>query len=245
MKNKKIYVIGGANHYANWIKNATLVNDAQQADIIMFTGGADVNPRIYGQNIGKYTNINVTRDKLEESYYRIFGNKFKIGVCRGSQFLNVMNGGSLIQHVNGHAINQKHVIETNDNKTFNVTSTHHQMCIPSQRRGFELIAWANKLSTCYLDGDNREIKLPDNYKEFEIGYYQDSKSLLIQSHPEMMNDQDFFNYLNNLIDTKMNEKPSRVSSFDKVFGGIDPIPFELEEQLIEDEEREEDEELNF
>src|SRR5690606_26079714 len=113
-------------------------------DIALFTGGEDVDPSLYGQNVGNNTFINVKRDSQEKSLYHILHPKtLKLGICRGSQFLTVMSGGSLIQHVEGHGGN--HLITVVDTHpldkeeidifrvdpdrfmTMEITSTHHQM----------------------------------------------------------------------------------------------------------------------
>ena len=36
---KKVFVVGEATHYADFIVGAELVNDLEEADIIVFTGG--------------------------------------------------------------------------------------------------------------------------------------------------------------------------------------------------------------
>src|SRR3990167_4003887 len=73
--------------------------------VLLFEGGTDVSPDLYRQKLGPKTQESDTiRDTHEESYYRmaVNSNASMIGVCRGAQFLCVMNGGSLIQHVQGH-----------------------------------------------------------------------------------------------------------------------------------------------
>src|SRR5690606_5736000 len=70
--------------------------------MLVFTGGHDVDPALYGEPVGEYTSCNKKRDILESTIYSCYRNFPKIGVCRGAQFLTVMNGGGLIQHVNNH-----------------------------------------------------------------------------------------------------------------------------------------------
>lgn len=72
-------------------------------DLICFTGGADVSPELYGhQNTGQsYTNPR--RDEREVKIYNEFVGKVPfVGICRGGQLLNVLNGGTMIQHIEGH-----------------------------------------------------------------------------------------------------------------------------------------------
>lgn len=161
-------------------------------DLILFTGGADVNPDLYGENVGARTSLNKKRDEQENKIYYDFSNVPKLGICRGSQFLTVMNGGKLVQHVDNHA-NGNHSISVSSKKlytkgTFDITSTHHQMMNPfnldSDR--FELIAWSKYFrSPNYLNGDNEQMEVPDGFLEPEIVFYPQSRSLCIQGHPEM------------------------------------------------------------
>src|SRR5690554_5034063 len=71
-------------------------------DLILFTGGEDVNPHYYNQHQGKYTNINMERDEKESRAWSLPYHIPRLGICRGMQFINVKVGGSLIQHVENH-----------------------------------------------------------------------------------------------------------------------------------------------
>lgn len=117
--------------------------DAQDyvPDYVYFGGGHDVSPFLYGEKQHKLTACDTFRDFLEVALY----NRYKtnpdtlyFGICRGSQFLNVMCGGSLNQHladidsqhhpkhhVKIFAINTKLAYKLNK-EIFKVNSTHHQ-----------------------------------------------------------------------------------------------------------------------
>ena len=167
--------------------------DNQKLDLILFTGGADVHPEYYRENIGKYTQVNKKRDTeafdFLDNYYMQTKNVPKLGICRGSQLLCVMNGGSLIQHVEGHAISGMHKItlDLNQNGNYakiNISSTHHQMMYPFNVQ-HKLIGWSSRyLSNVYLDGDNKEKELHNSFLEPEIVYFPDNNGLAIQGHPE-------------------------------------------------------------
>ena len=108
---KKVYVVGEAKHYASFITNIKLVDDITTADIVVFTGGEDVDPSLYNAEKHPKTYSNLARDLYEkEMFEKIKPHQLVIGICRGSQFLCVMNGGKLIQHVNGHALFSTHEI---------------------------------------------------------------------------------------------------------------------------------------
>lgn len=194
----EIYIVGnyGNSQYITWLKSIypdckikEIKNEEDASkitnypDLLVFTGGADVNPDLYSENKGKYTHINKERDVFERKVYDIVGspNVAKLGICRGSQFLTTLSGGRLIQHVNGHMGAHKVIIK---NKTFLMTSDHHQMLYPFDIK-HNLLGWSkNYNSTTYLNGRNEEIDLPIDFLEPEIVYYPNTNSLCIQGHPE-------------------------------------------------------------
>ena len=85
MKNtKKIYVVGNDIHYANFIKNHELVSDIKDANIVLFTGGEDVSPSLYGCEKHSTTWSNLDRDLYEkEIFEQVSENQLVVGICRG------------------------------------------------------------------------------------------------------------------------------------------------------------------
>jgi len=72
-------------------------------DGILFTGGADINPRFYGEEPLKEVNRIVSaKDICELSLFKKAYEKGIpiFGVCRGSQLINVALGGKLYQDIN-------------------------------------------------------------------------------------------------------------------------------------------------
>jgi hypothetical protein len=176
---------------------------------IMFEGGTDVNPALYGEQHGMCTSqSDKRRDAFEGDVFRTAhraGASF-IGICRGAQFLTVMAGGSLIQDVGNH--NHNHEIRVIGGcveglSRIWVTSTHHQMCNPalSLKEGDEyiLMGWADPcLSRYYLDGMNKH--LPKLEVEPEVIWYPKTRSLAIQGHPEYLEKTSVFStYSRNLV----------------------------------------------
>jgi len=162
------------------------VKNVKDIDLVLFTGGEDVNPAYYNESVGKYTHINTNRDNKEmDTFYRFKGHSLLLGICRGSQLLTVLNGGKLIQHVEGHC--KDHDIILNRGLRYKITSSHHQMLYPFylNEKDYELIAYSEYFqSRTYLNGDNEEIDLPKNFLEPEIVYYKNTNALCIQGHPE-------------------------------------------------------------
>ena len=213
MKNiRKIYVVGGANHYAQRIENHELTDDLSTADIVMFTGGEDVDPSLYGCKKHRTTYSNIARDLYEkEIFEKIRPDQLVVSICRGSQFTCIMNGGLLVQNCTNHAIGYTHRI-TNGDKIFDITSTHHQMQYPYNlpREDYTVLYTCyGHRSDCY-DGDKINIKTIFDYGEPEIVLYHKKnmpKCLAIQGHPEMMSQDSPANIeINAIINNLLNEK---------------------------------------
>lgn len=199
----KVYVIGG-NHAIERIfkeEGAENVRSIAEASIVVWTGGADVSPELYKEIRHPTTTPNPQRDKWEAACFKQAQAQKKIcvGICRGGQFLNVMNGGSLWQDVNNHAINGEHpVLYTQPtgeamslSRTIMVTSTHHQMMIPNIRdQAGQVWAWAGlatRKAAGVLSSNGSYLTFapkPGHQTDCEIVYYNRTKSLCFQPHPE-------------------------------------------------------------
>jgi putative glutamine amidotransferase len=73
-----------------------------EANGVLCTGGADINPSIYGATPHAKTDPgDIRRDNLELAIIRraIADKKPFLGICRGAQMLNVATGGTLMQHL--------------------------------------------------------------------------------------------------------------------------------------------------
>lgn len=163
------------------------VKNRKDVDLVLFTGGEDVDPELYGETKGQFTYVNKARDKKEREVFNFFrGHVPMLGVCRGNQLLCVLNGGKLIQHVEGHGRDHTIVVKGYQSP-ITITSTHHQMIYPFnlKEENYELIAYSEFFkSNTYLNGNNEEINLSKEFLEPEIVFYSKSKCLGIQGHPE-------------------------------------------------------------
>ena len=168
---------------------------------IIFWGGGDINPLLYGQ---KPIEISYGVDRWRDTFeLDLVAHALKkgipmIGICRGAQLLCTVAGGTLFQHVNGHAIGKMHEIEDKDGRKLKVTSLHHQM-LNLEGTEHELIAWAApNLSDVYLT-DMGQVKGPE--KEPEVVWFPVIKSLCIQGHPEYLVDEhEFVKYSMELVE---------------------------------------------
>lgn len=202
---KKIYIVSKAKHYANWM-NGEVVDNLDEADIVVFTGGEDVTPSLYNEPKNPLTHCSPLRDSKEASIFNkaYLAGKHIIGICRGSQFTCVMSGGRLIQH----QINPSFIHEiTTHAGTFPITSTHHQAMYPYDMNpeNYKVLAWTEGLCGKHENGDRNEIS-DTPFKEVEICYFPKTKVLGIQGHPEMMEVDkypDTFTYLQTLLNAHL------------------------------------------
>lgn len=105
--------------------------DRRPPDIVFFDGGSDVSPSYYGEVNSGVSVCNPTRDAFESEVFRTLKNtqtRFA-GICRGSQFLNVLFGGTLHQDIPMYHP-YIHTVQNLDipflPETLTVNSTHHQ-----------------------------------------------------------------------------------------------------------------------
>lgn len=191
MEEIKVFVVGAATYYASWIKNHKLVDNLEEADVVLFTGGEDVDPSMYGKKKHPRTFCNLARDLEEKEVFdKIKDNQLALGICRGSQFLCVMNGGLLVQDCTNHAIGETHAI-SNREISVEITSTHHQMQYPfnlNKGKDYDILYWASPKRSHWYEGDG--IDIPSCEPEV-VHYHVEGKPkcLAIQGHPEMMREE--------------------------------------------------------
>lgn len=190
---KKILVVGGATSYykpferfGEYTSDLKVLIGTQEevlnrVGLVVFTGGEDVSPILYNEPTRIGTHCDINRDK-EEVFAFSIASRLKLplaGICRGSQFLCVMAGGKLVQHLNNHGGN--HNITLWDKRVVNVSSTHHQMQIPPA--GAKILGWCEKKSNTYLNGYNEEINIDI---DIDIVHYPMINAIGMQYHPEYM-----------------------------------------------------------
>jgi gamma-glutamyl-gamma-aminobutyrate hydrolase PuuD len=167
---------------------------------LLLWGGVDIHPAIYGEKFHPKTqNPNIKRDTEEISAVKEYMRKGLpiFGVCRGAQLLCALNGGKLFQHTNDHGVS--HDIYVDDQLggievMRKVAAGHHQMMRPSGK--YVVYGFDGRSSLAY-DSDNN---LHHVEKAPEIVWWEDTKCLAIQPHPEWMpHDYPFNMWLNKLI----------------------------------------------
>lgn len=153
--------------------------------LVLFTGGSDIDPRIYGETSPKgLCSYMPQRDLIEAQIFdqaRKFGIKMT-GICRGAQLINVISGGRMMHHIEGHE-GVIHEVETSKGEVFETNSLHHQMIIPPED-GY-IIGWAKRPLSPFYFGDEDEA-IEWNGPEAEIVLIPSTLCCGAQWHPEAM-----------------------------------------------------------
>ena len=199
-----------------------IVYTLKEADLVQFTGGEDVTPLLYGHQAHSSSYCNEQRDRKEQEIF-VTANALKIpmvGICRGGQFLNVMNGGTIYQDVDNHALGGGHVaIDTVTYQELIVSSTHHQMIKPTDDAIVLLYArLASKKVNFNLEFELFEDCCQGDFKavlevDTEACYYPATNSLCFQPHPEFFDRHNecqvlFFEYVTEYLGVELPCKES-------------------------------------
>lgn len=155
----------------------------EEADLVVFTGGADVDPALYGEKPHHSTHISKSRDERDiEAFNKCIKDGIPMfGVCRGLQFIHVMLGGTLYQDVDGH--NRPH--DFKDARTgvtyTQMSSVHHQMVRDDGHKDRLIVATASASNRRAL-GDHTYAM--GTHKDIEAVFYRDVCAFGTQGHPE-------------------------------------------------------------
>jgi hypothetical protein len=192
-------------------------------DVVVFCGGEDINPDLYGDITHHTTHPGYARDSVEVAIYnrcthrdkyryKRYGGAVKVGICRGAQLLCAMNGGRLIQDVRGHTSSHSMSYRLSPDEEFlsgmRVSSLHHQMMYPwSSDKEFEILAYAEpRLSNNhYKVGDDSNLT-PEC--ELEVIRFPYTRSICHQGHPEFMDiNSPYVRYFQQTVIDTINMRP--------------------------------------
>lgn len=223
LKNKKILMVN--DHAPSYFRpfehlglectrtHSKLESDPDSIALVVFTGGSDVSPDLYGKDKHPRTYNSEDRD-MEETELFSMAEAAGIpmaGICRGAQFLCVMAGGSLVQDITDHAGGNHQVLARwpgeSTYRQITVNSSHHQMQYPFDlpEDTYEVLArGVSPLSRHYALDDKEHISVSSASSllklEPDVVMYHTIKALGAQYHPEWMRDDtDGFMYFKALV----------------------------------------------
>jgi len=189
---KKVFILGtasGCDYHRMFSRMGWGFADTMgEADLVQFTGGADVSPHLYGEFINHpSTHCHPARDMSEvRSFMEALRHGIPMaGICRGGQFLNVMCGGTMHQDSMHHATGGTHkmkVVVDGMQYRVDVSSTHHQ--IMRLGSGGTLVGFALEMpdDVLYLEGSSFALE------NVEAAFYHKERVLCYQPHPEFVGD---------------------------------------------------------
>jgi putative glutamine amidotransferase len=201
-------------YYWNWFNPQDLQDDLELIELsfeknntediaacagFVLTGGVDVHPSFYKGEAG-YENSPASyqpdRDYFEEKIYRYsqLNNLPVLGICRGMQLINVLQGGKLIQDLGAdnarhkkEDVDKEHTVITGHDTLLykiagsvsgHVNSAHHQ--------SVDADALGENLKVNAYDEDDRKI-----IEGLEFSNKTDKAFMLcVQWHPERMKDKE-------------------------------------------------------
>jgi len=168
--------------------------------ILLLQGGEDIAPCIYNAPNNSYCHAGPKPSQRDTKEMALVSRAVKmgmpiIGICRGAQMLCALDGGYLVQHIEGHTGSGTHeLFDTRTGEIRHTNSCHHQMMVP------------NKYNTILATDNSRTIRgYSDSDKEFtvqsvpEIVYFPQLNALGIQGHPEWIPNSAFADYCSALI----------------------------------------------
>lgn len=185
-KKYSFHIAGPANHQVKTLfekRGYDYNTNIKEADAVVFTGGADITPFLYGEKPLECTKFDAERDMLERREWQsLTYAQVKIGICRGAQLLNVLNGGSMWQDVKGHLGNHIVRVDWKEGPQYvTCSSTHHQMMIPGAEGN--VIGWG-KMATS-KESQLAKVEIANNgWEDAEIIEYWTSNTICFQPHPE-------------------------------------------------------------
>ncbi len=171
---------------------ATKAASADNANLIVYLGGADVAPSLYMENehISTFADYEMDTREIEVYNKAIAKGKAQVGICRGGQLLHCLAGGWLYQDVDNHNISHEVFVQQGDiTRKAIVTSSHHQAM--GDIHCGELLMYSPKLSTfkeggsdITEDGADMVYEIDEHTIDMEAMAYPLHNSLSYQPHPE-------------------------------------------------------------
>lgn len=185
--------------------NCTRAPSPEDADLVIFVGGDDVNPLLYGEKAHPNTVFDPARDAQDiELFDYCYKNGIPmLGVCRGAQFGHAMLGGKLYQHVDNHNGSHNMWDIRNNKHIANISSVHHQMCIENVEGGMTILGDCYKSRERWLNDQDKDDEV--GHRDIEAFFYRDACFIGVQGHPEYSGYSLYTKWCLDLINEFVNE----------------------------------------
>lgn len=180
----------------------------ESADIVVFGGGADVQPHLYGEKAHITCVCDAERDKRDrELFTKCYEEGIPMfGICRGAQFGHVMMGGKLFQHVDNHTGDHGMWLKEENKIIPRISSVHHQMVIPHS--GMTVLGLTpGRSMTRYMNSERRVRGKNDDIEAF---FYRNACFFGVQGHPEYEGYVQFREWTMDTIRELLSESPDLV-----------------------------------
>lgn len=154
-------------------------------DGLIVCGGVDVHPSRYGEEIDGAVNMDEERDAAEIALVEAFlkAGKPILGVCRGYQLLNVIFGGTLVQHL-PNALEHSTALAGRD-IIHDVTATPGSIAEKLYGTRFAVNSWHHQ--AVKRIGDGFKVTMRSAFDDVIEGYEHESLPIFgVQWHPERM-----------------------------------------------------------
>ena len=178
----------------------------EEADLVVFAGGEDVNPKWYQEDVHSSVYYDMARDIDDIKLYLkcLELGIPMLGICRGFQFLHVMNGGKLWQDIDNHQTEHPIWDNVRKVKVDRASSVHHQSVRESKDLDWEVIACCSRSSRKIA---NPKVADKNTKRDVEAAYYPKTACLGIQGHPEYTGYPFFTKWALDTIDHFFNNNP--------------------------------------
>lgn len=189
MSSRKVFISGGERYGELQLLTAwgySVTKEIYDADIVLFTGGADVNPELYGHPRHRTTGPAEYRDECDIRNYQIAHAEQipMFGICRGAQFLNVMQGGKMIQDIENHCENHYMMLLDGTREQMFVTSCHHQAMLPNPDNAIIVAVAGREVGASVYDEDAKAFVHKRVGDIVEGVIFPKIRAFGVQGHPE-------------------------------------------------------------
>lgn len=186
---------------------------SEKFPLMVAMGGEDVDPSFYNKENFHARNTIPDRDRFEIALIKSYvtsAKGFMLGVCRGSQITSVALGYQLIQDIPFHF--EKNVQHSETWHDIQLTPTTNSILKTVTPAADTL--YVNSLhhqSVVFKEGGPLEIAARSSDGITEATEFKNGRGLLLQFHPELMNNDLGFRILSNVVNAKNRALPLRCS----------------------------------